>query len=192
MIDYFTNYVSGEVYVYGLKCSSPSFKVDERQVVFVTEGEQKKIQIIHDTYSRKFLQIRIAAQAKVEVEIVLIAKEECVLDSYIEILHVGDAAKSTLVVRGYTEGNGRIISRIRTHVPHEVFHVQATQSVQLYQFGPEGIVDCIPILEIQNKTTTSSHAVRLEKISENEYWQVVRSGISESLYQELKKESLGR
>lgn len=192
MIDYFTNYIKGEVYTYGLKCTSPLFDVDEREAVFVTEGEQKKIQIVHETYSRKFLQIRIAAQAKVEVEIILIAKEGCVLDSYIEILHVGDTAKSTLVVRGYTEGSGRIISRIRTHVPHEVFHVHATQSVQLYQFGAEGVVDCIPILEIQNKTTISSHAVRLERISENEYWQAVRNGISESLYQELKKESLGR
>lgn len=191
MIDYFTNYVPGEVYVYGLKCTTPSFEVDEREVIFVTQGEEKNIHIIHNSNSRKFLQIHVARDAKVDVEIILIAKESCALDSYIEILHEGDAGKSILTVRGYTEGNGRIISRIRTHVPHEIFHVQATQNVQLYQFGTEGVIDCIPILEIQNKTTVSSHAVRLEKISESEYWQATRSGISEPLYQDLKKESLG-
>ncbi|MFZ2151680.1 MAG: SufD family Fe-S cluster assembly protein [Minisyncoccia bacterium] len=191
MIDYFTNCVLGEAYVYGLKCTTPLFEVDEREVIFVTQGEEKKIRIIHNSNSRKFLQIHVARNAKVDVEIILIAKEGCVLDSYIEILHEGDTGKSALVVRGYTEGNGRIISRIRTHVPHEVFHVHAIQNVQLYQFETEGVVDCIPILEIQNKTTVSSHAVRLEKINESEYWQATRSGISESFYQDLKKESLG-
>ena len=75
-------------------------------------------------------------------------------------------------------------------MPHEVFHVHATQSVQLYQFGTEGVIDCIPILEIQNKTTVSSHAVRLEKISESEYWQAARNSIVSEIYQDLKKESL--
>lgn len=191
MIDYFTDYISGEMYVYGLKCTTPSFEVDEREVVFVAQGEEKKIHIVHNGSSRKFLQIHVARDAKVEIEMILIAKESCVLDSYIKILHEGDGGKSSLMVRGYTEGGGRIISRIRTHVPHEVFRVHATQNVILYQFGTEGVIDCIPMLEIENKTTISSHAVRLEKIAESEYWQATRNGITESLYQDLKKASLG-
>jgi len=191
MIDYFTNYNFGEAYAYGLKCVSPEYAEDTREVIVIPQSEEKKVRIVHDSNSRKFLRVYVAAYAKVEIEIVLIAKGDCVLDSYIEILHEGDKGKSTLTVRGYTEGSGRIISRIRTHVPHEVFHVHATQNVQLYQFDTDGVIDCIPILEIENKTTISSHAVRLEKITESEYWQAARSGISESLYQHVKKSSLG-
>ena len=190
--DYFTNYIKGEVYTYGLKCTSPQFDIDEREVIFVAQGEEKKIRVVHDSYSRRFLQIHVVGQAKVEVEIVLIAKENSTLDSYIEILHEGDEGKSTLIVRGYIEGNGRIISRILTHVPHEVFRVHATQNVTLYQFGTDGVIDCIPMLEIENKTTVSSHAVRLEKITESEYWQASRNGMTAEVYQDLKKESLGR
>ena len=190
MTDYFTKYIEGDSYNYGLKCMTPSFEVDEREVVFIAQGEEKKIRIIHNNNSRKFLQIHVARDAKIDVEVTLISKESCVLDSYIEILHEGDGGKSTLVVGGYTEGNGRVISRIRTHVPHNVFHVHATQSVQLYQFGAEGVADCIPMLEIQNKTTISSHAVRLEKITESEYWQAARNGITSAMYQDLKKKSL--
>lgn len=189
-MNYFTDYTKGEAYVYGLKCASPEFINDVREIVSVGEHEEKKIRIVHDTNSRRFLQVRIEAGAKVEVEIILIAKKNEVLDSFIEILHVDNDAKSTLTVHGYTEGSGRIISRIRTHVPHEVFHVQATQNVTLYQFGTEGVIDCIPMLEIENKTTQSSHAVRLEKISDIEYWQAENVGISHSTYQDLKKESL--
>lgn len=192
MTDYFTNYIKGEIYNYGLKCTSPSFEVDEHEIVFIAQGEEKKICIVHDSNTRKFLQVHAGFQSKVDVEVILIAKENCTVDSYIEILHEGNGGRSTLTVRGYTEGNGRIISRIRTHVPHEASHVHATQSVQLYQFGAEGVVDCIPILEIQNKTTISSHAVRLEKISESEYWQAARNGITSGIYQDLKKESMGR
>lgn len=188
--DYFTDYTKGEEYSYGLKCVSPVFDTDEREVVFVAQGEEKKIHVVHDGHSRKFLRVHVAARAKVEVEIVLVAKGDCVLDSYIEILHEGDKGKSALMVRGYTEGNGRIISRIRTHVPHDVFHVHAIQHATLYQFGIDGVIDCIPMLEIKNKTTISSHAVRLEKITESEYWQVGRNGITREMYQDLKKESV--
>ncbi len=138
MIDYFTNYIKGEIYNYGLKCTSPSFEVDEHEIVFIAQGEKKKICIVHDSNARKFLQVHAGFQSKVDVEVILIAKENCTVDSYIEILHEGNGGRSTLTVRGYTEGNGRIISRIRTHVPHEASHVHATQSVQLYQFGAEG------------------------------------------------------
>jgi hypothetical protein len=189
-MDYFSNYKKGEVYTYGLKCVSPEFIDDIREIMVVGEREEKKIRIVHDTNSRRFLQVRVEVGAKVEVEIVLIAKKDEVLDSFMEILHVDNGGKSTLYVRGYTEGNGRIISRIRTHVPHEVFNVQATQNVTLYQFGGDGVVDCIPMLEIENKTTQSSHAVRLLKISDIEYWQAENVGISQSVYQNLKKESL--
>lgn len=188
--DYFTDYTKGEVYNYGLKCASPLFDIDEREVIFIVQGKEKKIRIVHDSNARKFLQIHVGLDAKVDVEIILIARENCVADSYIEILHEGDAGKSTLMVRGYTEGNGRIISRICTHVPHEVFRVQATQNVTLYQFGVDGIIDCIPMLEIENKTTQSSHAVRLEKITDIEYWQAKNVGISESAYQNFKKETI--
>ncbi len=188
--DYFTNYIKGEVYTYGLKCTSPVFDIDERETVFVGEGEEKSIRIVHDIHSRRFLQVHVASGAHVAIEIVLIAKENSTLDSYIEVLHIGDTGKSTLLVRGYTQGNGRIISRIRTHVPHEVFHVHATQNVTLYQFGTEGVIDCIPMLEVENKTTVSSHAVRLEKITESEYWQAGRNGMTSEMYQGLKKESL--
>lgn len=189
-MDYFSNYKKGEAYVYGLKCVSPEFAHDVREIVVVGDREEKKIRIVHKTNSRKFLRVHVGAGAKVEVEIILITKEGEVADSYIEILHVGNNGKSTLNVRGYTEGNGRIISRIRTHVPHEVFNVQATQNVTLYQFGVNGVIDCIPMLEIENKTTESSHAVRLEKISDVEYWQAENVGISKLVYQDLKKESL--
>lgn len=187
---YFTNYIKGEVYTYGLKCTSPSFDIDEREIVFVGQGEEKKIRIVHDSHSRKFLQVHVGVDANVAIEIVLIAKEGSTLDSYIEILHEGDVGKSTLIVRGYTEGNSKIISRIRTHVPHEIFRAHAIQKVTLYQFGNEGVVDCIPMLEIENKTSISSHAVRLEKITESEYWQAGRNGITTDMYQDLKKESL--
>lgn len=189
-IDYFSNYKKGEAYAYGLKCVSPEFVHDVREIFGVEDREEKKIRIVHDTNSRKFLRIHVGVEAKVEVEIILIAKEGEVVDSFIEILHVGKGGKSTLNVHGYTEGNGRIISRIRTHVPHEVFNVQATQNVTLYQFGADGVIDCIPMLEIENKTTQSSHAVRLEKISDIEYWQAENVGISAFVYQGLKKESL--
>lgn len=189
-IDYFTDYTKGEVYKYGLKCISPSFKIDEREVVFIEHGQIKKIRIIHDINSRKFLQVRVAKDATVEIEVIIVAKEACITDSYIEILHEGDRGNSTLNVRGYAEGSGRIISRIRTHVPRESFHVHATQNVTLYQFGIEGVIDCIPILEVENKTTISSHAVRLEKINKDEYWQAEKIGIVPYIYQGLKKNSL--
>lgn len=188
--DYFADYTKGEIYNYGLKCTTPLFEIDEREVIFIAPGEGKKFRIIHDGYSRKFLQIHVAKGASVEIEVVLVAKDTCVADSYIEILHEGDGGKSALTIRGYTEGSGRIISRIRTHVPHEVFYVHATQNVTLYQFGTDGIIDCIPMLEVQNKTTISSHAVRLEKMNEFEYWQANRNGITSHEYQDLKKESL--
>lgn len=187
--DYFNNYTKGEAHTYGLKCASPAFTEDIRQVVYVAKGEDRKIKIIHDAHSRRFLQVHVAESAKTEIEIVLVAKENSTVDSYIEILHEGNEGKSILAVRGYTEGNGRIISRIRTYVPHEVFRVHATQNVILYQFGNEGVVDCIPVLEIQNKTTVSSHAVRLDKITESEYWQAGRNGMTIEMYQSLKKES---
>ncbi len=189
-IDYFSNYTKGQAHTYGLKCVSPEFIDDIREIVVVEEHEEKKIRIVHDVSSRKFLQVHVGVNAKVEVEVVLIAKEDEVLDSFIEVLHEGNNGKSTLNVRGYTEGNGRIISRIRTHVPHEVFNVQATQNVTLYQFGTDGVIDCIPMLEIENKTTHSSHAVRLEKISDVEYWQAENAGVSQSVYQDLKKNIL--
>lgn len=186
--DYFTNFISGEPYAYGLKCSAPAFDIDDREVMFVAAGEKKTIRMVHSSHSRKFLQVHVGAGADVAIEVVLIAQKDCVLDSYIEVLHEGDEGKSTLSLRGYTESNGRIISRIRTCVPHRVFHAHATQSVTLYQFGKEGVVDCIPRLDIQNKTTTSSHAVRLEKVSEAEYWLAAQKGITSEMYRNLKKQ----
>ena len=72
--DYFADYIKGEVYNYGLKCASPLFESDEREVVFVAQGEEKKIHIVHDSNSRKFLQVHVATQARAEIEIILIAK----------------------------------------------------------------------------------------------------------------------
>ena len=64
--DYFTDYTKGEEYSYGLKCVSPVFDTDEREVVFVAQGEEKKIHVVHDGHSRKFLRVHVAARAKVE------------------------------------------------------------------------------------------------------------------------------
>lgn len=188
--DYFSDYIKGQAYTYGLKCASPEFDEDVREVVHVSKGEEKKIKITQSTHSRIFLQVHVAEGAKVEVEVVLIGNANCVADSFIEILHEGNRGISALTVRGYTEGHGRIISRVRTHVPHEVFNVHAMQIISLYQFGTEGVIDCIPVLEIENKTTISSHAVRLEKITESEYWHAGRNGMTIDMYQNLKKESL--
>ena len=113
-----------------------------------------------------------------------------VIDSYVDIVHEGNEGKSEVIVRGCTEGNARIICRIKTHVPHEVFHAIATQDVSLYQFGVGGTIDCIPVLEIKNKTTQSKHAVRLEKISDIEYWYAAHIGISSHVFQNMKKQSL--
>lgn len=190
MIDYFNNYTKGKSYAYGLKCVSPVYDEDVRDIVYVGEGEKRIIQIKHNTHSRQFLQIHVAVRADVKIEIVLSAKENTCLDSYIDVIHEGNEGKSEIIVRGFTEGNGRIICRIRTHVPHEVFHVTATQDMNLYQFRAGGIIDCIPVLEIQNKTTNSRHAVRLEKISDIEYWYAAHTGISSHDFQNIKKESL--
>lgn len=188
--DYFNNYKKGEAYSYGLKCASPEFSEDSREIVYVAKNETRDIKIIHDSYSRKFLQVHVAHGAVVNVEVVLIAQENSVVDSYIEIIHEGDEGVSTLSVRGFTEDNGCIISRVRTHVSHDVSRVQAKQTVSLYQFGKGGVIDCIPMLEVENKTTVSSHAVRLEKISDVEYWNAAQRGIGSGMYQNLKKKSL--
>ncbi len=190
MIDYFTEYKKGESYTYGLKCTSSVYDVDVRDVVYIGENEKRIIQIVHDTHSRKFIQVHVAARADVRIEINLSAPIGTVIDSYVDIVHEGNEGKSEVIVRGCTEGNGRIICRIRAHVPHEVFHVTATQDVSLYQFGVGGIIDCIPVLEIKNKTTNSKHAVRLEKISDIEYWYAARIGISSHVFQNMKKQSL--
>lgn len=190
MIDYFTEYKKGESYTYGLKCTSPVYDVDVRDVVYVGEGEKRIIQIAHDVHSRKFMQVHVAARADVRIEVILSAPRDIVIDSYVDVIHEGNEGKSEVIVRGCTEGNGRIICRMRTHVPHEIFHVTATQDVSLYQFGVGGIIDCIPVLEIKNKTTNSQHAVRLEKISDIEYWYAAHAGISSYHFQSMKKQSL--
>lgn len=188
--DYFSDYTKGESYSYGLKCVSPEFVDDSREVVVLNNNEVRNISIAHDSNSRKFLQVHLSSDAKVNVELVLVAKEGIVVDSFIEVLHKGDRSESQLTIRGYTEGNGRVICRVRTNIPHNVHNAKANQNIRLHQFDADGITDCIPVLEVQNKTTTSSHSVRLERISETEYWSAERLGMNKEIYNSLKKSGL--
>lgn len=190
MQDYFSNYKKGESYVYGLKCKSPEFVEDIREVITLSPHESKTISIVHDIHSRKFLQVRLLDDAKVSIDVRLIASSDVTLDSFIEVIHEGSASESVVRVHGYAESGGKIISRVRTHVPAEVHHAKAVQNISLYQFGQGSTIDCIPLLEVKNKTTQSSHSVRLERISEDEYWQASRLGIEKDEYSRLKKKNL--
>ena len=144
--DYFSDYTKGELYNYGLKCVSPKFVDDSREVVVLNESEVRNISIVHNSNSRKFLQVHVSADAKVSVEVILTATQDVVVDSFIEILHKGDRGESKVHIRGYTEGNGRIICRVRTNVPHNVHNAKANQNIHLYQFDADGITDCIKLV----------------------------------------------
>lgn len=190
MKDYFSQYKKGEAYAYGLKCQSPEYVDDVREVVTLLPHESRTISITQNGNTRKFLQVRLADHAKVSIDIILTASSQVVIDSFIEVLHEGEDSKSFLQVRGYADNGGRIITRVRTSVPKEVTNAKAVQRISLYQFGQGSTIDCIPILEVQNKTTQSSHSVKLERISEDEYWQASRFGIEKEQYNLLKKKSL--
>lgn len=188
--DYFTDYIPGESYVYGLKCASGTFAHDERQIITVPAHTSREIVFVHKETSRYFLQIHLAEYASVSVHFTIKADTDQILDAFIEVFHQGNHSTSDVRVHGYVDGSSRVIVRLATYVPQEVFHTTSNQNVLVYQFSRSAEIDCIPTLQVQNKTSASRHAVAIKKITDIEYWNAGRSGLLVEEYQDLYKQSL--
>jgi len=188
--DYFNNYTKSEAYTYGLKCVSKTFENDERSVVTVPPGKNMSVTVTHNTESRKFVRYILKEGSILDVNVLIHGTKGTELDMLYEVLHEGNNSKSSVDISGFVEDTAHAIVRLTTTVPHTAFHCEATQSVHLYQFSNESVIDCIPILEVKNKTTRSSHAVRLETISDVAYWSGAKLGLSATLFEEIVKRSV--
>ncbi len=188
--DYFNNYTKGEAYVYGLKCISNIFESDERSVVTVLPGENMSVTVTHNTESRKFVRYILKERAVLDVNVCIQGRNTTELDMLYEVVHEGNNSRSNVSISGFVEDTAHAIVRLTTIVPHTAFYCEATQSVHLYQFSNESVIDCIPILEVKNKTTRSSHAVRLETVSDIAYWYAAKLGLNVDFFEGLVKDGL--
>lgn len=188
--NYFENCILGESYTYGLKCTSPAYVDDVREVVEVAAYTHKNIVIKIDTHCRRMYKIILSEGAEVDITCVIVARKDVVTDAYVEILHHGNVSHSRLTMRGYTEGNGRIICRFVTEVPRDSEGCVAVQKALFYEFGSPGGIDCIPELSVANKHVQSSHSIACERITEEETWFAAMRGLNELEYTKVIQQNI--